>query len=146
MGETAVGALRSTAGWRWSSRSWCGRCGCWRRPAGVPNGSRARWGARNTVRRYLVPQAGAEEASAGKDAAARKERMKQGTPRVDFRRVAQQDVRLRGVRLREVWRQAPGVGVHDGSMRGADDSEAPGPAHGRCEAGPGARAPQAAWC
>ncbi len=32
----------------------------------------------------LLPQAGAEEASAGKEAAARTERMKQGTPRVDW--------------------------------------------------------------
>ena len=39
-----------------------------------------------------------------------------------------------------MWRQAPGVGVREGSTRGAGDSEAPGPAHGRCEAGPGARA------
>jgi hypothetical protein len=53
-----------------------------------------------------LPQAGAEEASAGLEAAVRKERMKQRTPRVDFRKVAQEDVRLRRVRRREVWRQA----------------------------------------
>jgi len=47
-----------------------------------------------------LPQAGAEEGSAGLEAAVRKERMKERTPRVDFRRVAQQDVRLRRVRLR----------------------------------------------
>jgi hypothetical protein len=32
----------------------------------------------------MVPQAGAQEASAGLEAAARKERMKQRTPRVDW--------------------------------------------------------------
>ncbi|MFP2960706.1 transposase [Myxococcus sp. 1LA] len=58
------------------------------------------------LRPFLVPQAGAQEASAGLEAAAGKERVKERTPRVDFRRVAQEDVRLRRVRLREVWRQA----------------------------------------
>jgi hypothetical protein len=51
------------------------------------------------------PQAGEEEARAGKEAAARTERMKQRTPGVDLRRVAEEDVGLRGVGLREVWRQ-----------------------------------------
>jgi hypothetical protein len=62
------------------------------------------------LRPFLVPQAGEEEARAGKEAAGRTERMKQRTPRVDFCRVAEEDVRLRRVGLREVWRQAPGVG------------------------------------
>ncbi|WP_186817733.1 transposase [Myxococcus virescens] len=60
------------------------------------------------LRPFLVPQAGAQEASAGHEAAARKERVKERPPRVDLRRVAQEDVRLRRVRLREVWRQAQG--------------------------------------
>jgi hypothetical protein len=33
-----------------------------------------------------------------------------------------------------------GVFVREGSPRSASDCEAPGPSHGRCEAGPGARA------
>jgi hypothetical protein len=45
------------------------------------------------------------------------------------------------VRLRQVWRQAAGVGVGEGGRRGGGDSGAPGPAPGRCEAGLGARAP-----
>jgi hypothetical protein len=45
----------------------------------------------------VLPQAAAEEVSAGLEAAARKERMKERTPRVDFRRVAQEDVRLGGL-------------------------------------------------
>jgi hypothetical protein len=60
------------------------------------------------LRPFRVPQAGAEEVRAGLEAAARKERMKEKTPRVDFRSVAQEDVRLRRVRLSEVWRQAQG--------------------------------------
>ncbi|WP_338050658.1 DUF1611 domain-containing protein, partial [Pyxidicoccus caerfyrddinensis] len=66
--------------------------------------------------------------------------MKQRTPRVDLRRVAQQDVRRRRVRLHEGWRQAASAGVREGGGRGASDSGAPGPAHCRCETGPGARA------
>ncbi len=58
------------------------------------------------LRPFLLPQASAEEASAGLEVAARKERMKERTPRVDFRRVAEEDVRLQRVRRREVWRQA----------------------------------------
>ncbi|WP_228560905.1 MULTISPECIES: transposase, partial [Myxococcus] len=92
------------------------------------------------LRPFLVPQAGAQEASAGLEAAARKERVKERTPRVDFRRVAQEDVRLRRVRLREVWRKAAGVGEREGGPRGAGDCGAPGLAHGLCEVGPGTRA------
>jgi hypothetical protein len=55
--------------------------------------------------------------------------------------VAQQDVRLRRVRLREVWRQTTSAGVRERGGRSANDSGAPGPAHGRCAAGPGARTP-----
>ncbi|WP_395841139.1 hypothetical protein [Archangium violaceum] len=44
-----------------------------------------------------LPQAGAEEASVEPQAAASKEPIKEKTPRVDFRRVAQEDVRLRRV-------------------------------------------------
>ncbi|WP_141607869.1 transposase zinc-binding domain-containing protein, partial [Myxococcus sp. AB022] len=92
------------------------------------------------LRPFLVPQAGEQEASAGLEAAAGKERVKERTPRVDFRRVAQEDVRLRRVRLREVWRQAAGVGEREGGPRGAGDCGAPGLAHGMCEVGPGTRA------
>jgi hypothetical protein len=52
------------------------------------------------LRPFRVPQAGAEAASAGLEAAGRKERMKQRTPRVDFRRGAQQDIRLREGHIR----------------------------------------------
>ena len=69
-----------------------------------------------------------------------KEPMRERAPRVDFRRVAQEDVRLRRVRLREMWRSAPGVGGREGGFRGAGDSGAPGLAHGRCEVGPGTKA------
>gem|GEM_PF-325775 len=55
-------------------------------------------------------------------------------------RVAQEDFRLRRVRLRRVWRQAAGLGVREGSTRGAGDSGAPGLVHNRCEPSPGARA------
>ncbi|GMU06538.1 transposase [Corallococcus caeni] len=58
------------------------------------------------LRPFLFPQVGEEDVRAGKEAAARAERMKQRTPREDFRRVDEEDVRLRRVRLREVWRQA----------------------------------------
>ncbi|WP_275899201.1 transposase [Pyxidicoccus caerfyrddinensis] len=64
------------------------------------------------LRPFLVPQAGEEEASGGLEAAARKQRMKERTPRVDFRGAAEEDVRRRRVRLR-LWlqledrRQAP---------------------------------------
>ncbi|QQR45030.1 transposase [Myxococcus xanthus] len=91
------------------------------------------------LRPFLVPQAGEQEASVGHEAAAGKERVKERTPRVDLRRVAQEDVRLRRVRLREVWRKAAGVGVGEGGPRGAGDCGAPGLAHGLCEVGPGTR-------
>ncbi len=57
-----------------------------------------------------VPQAGEEEASVAPQEAASKEPLKERRPRVDFRGVAQEDVRLRHVRVLEVWRQAAGVG------------------------------------
>jgi hypothetical protein len=49
--------------------------------------------------------------------------------------------RVTDVRVLEVRRQAAGAGVREGSGRGARDCGAPGLAHGRCEAGPGAPAP-----
>ncbi|REG34849.1 hypothetical protein ATI61_103763 [Archangium gephyra] len=55
-------------------------------------------------------------------------------------RAAAQDVRPGGVRVLEVWRQAAGVGVREGSRRGESDSGAPGVAHGECAPGPCARA------
>jgi hypothetical protein len=76
-----------------------------------------------------APGSGQHGADEGEDAASRRGR------------VAQEDVRLRRVRLREVWRQAAGAGVREGRGWSASDSGAPGPGHGRCEAGPGARAP-----
>jgi hypothetical protein len=88
-----------------------------------------------------LPQAGAEETSVAPQAAASTEPMKEKTPRGDFRRVAREDVRLRRVRPREVWRQAAGAGVYEGRGWSARDSGAPGPGPGGCEAGPGARAP-----
>ncbi|WP_240359308.1 transposase [Pyxidicoccus trucidator] len=96
--------------------------------------------------RVALPQAGAEEVSVAPQAAARKEPLKEKTPRVDFRGVAQEDVRVRRVRVREVWRQAAGAGVREGSGKGARDSGAPGLAHGRCALGPGARAPTGRGC
>lgn len=66
------------------------------------------------------------------ETAIQKELMSERTPRVEFRRVAAQDVRLRRVRLREVWKQAQGAGVHEGGTLGARDSRAPGLIHGRC--------------
>nr|WP_233591669.1 transposase [Corallococcus sp. AB011P] len=54
------------------------------------------------LRPLLVPQAGAQEASVGLEAAASMEPMKEKAPRVDLRRFAQQDVRRRRVRLHEV--------------------------------------------
>ena len=56
-------------------------------------------------------------------------------------RVAEEDVGLGGVGLREVRRQAASAGVGERGGRGESDSGAPGPGPGRCEAGPGARAP-----
>jgi hypothetical protein len=55
-------------------------------------------------------------------------------------RAAAQDVRPGCVRVLEVWRQAAGVGVREGSRRGESDSGAPGVAHGECAPGPCARA------
>ncbi|HYO54752.1 transposase [Archangium sp.] len=94
------------------------------------------------LRSFLVPQVGAEEARVAPQAEARKEPKKERTPRVDFRGVAEKDVRLRRVHLREVWRQAAGFGVPEGRGRGASDCGAPGSAYGRCEPGPGARPPR----
>jgi hypothetical protein len=55
-------------------------------------------------------------------------------------RAAAQDVRPGCVRVLEVWRQAAGVGVREGSRRGESDSGAPGVVHGECAPGPCARA------
>jgi hypothetical protein len=44
--------------------------------------------------RVTLPLAGAEEVSVAPQAAVRKEPLKEKTPRVDFRGVAQEDVRL----------------------------------------------------
>jgi site-specific DNA recombinase len=46
----------------------------------------------------------------------------------------------RCVRVLEVWRQAAGLGVREGSRRGKSASGAPGVAHGECASGPCARA------
>ncbi|QRN98130.1 hypothetical protein JRI60_03385 [Archangium violaceum] len=67
------------------------------------------------LRPFLVPQAAAEEASMAPEAAARKEPKKERTPRVDFRGVAEEDVRLRRARLREVWRQAAELAYVEGA-------------------------------
>ena len=55
-------------------------------------------------------------------------------------RAAAQDVRPGCVRVLEVWRQAAGLGVREGSRRGESASGAPGVAHGQCAPGPCARA------
>lgn len=56
---------------------------------------------------------------------------------------AQEDVRRRGVRLREVWRQEADIGVSEGRTRGEKDSGAAEHAPGMCEPCPCARAPRA---
>ena len=45
------------------------------------------------------------------EAAASKKPLKETTPRVDFRGTAEEDVRLRRIGLRELWRQAECVGA-----------------------------------
>nr|WP_233609934.1 hypothetical protein [Corallococcus interemptor] len=60
------------------------------------------------LRPFLVPQAEEEEAASGLGG------------------VAQEDVRLRHVRLCEVWRQAAGLGIREASRRGASDFGVPG--------------------
>jgi hypothetical protein len=59
--------------------------------------------------RWFPQAAGAEEASVALEAAASKKPLKE-TTRGDFRGTAEEDVRLRRVGLRELWRQAECVG------------------------------------
>jgi len=66
------------------------------------------------------------------ETAVRKEPKKQRTPRVDFREAAAQDVRVGCLHLCLVWRQAPGVGVPDGTQRSARHCGAPVTAHAAC--------------
>jgi hypothetical protein len=122
----------------------------WRAPPRVSSATPAPGACRHTVRRPTRPaisvvhdappsgSGGGERGAPGSG--------KQGADEAEdtasrLGRAAQQDVRVGRVRLREVCRQAASAGVREPGARGASDSGAPGPALGRCEAGPGARAP-----
>jgi hypothetical protein len=90
-----------------------------------------------------LPQVGAEpkpqEASPPPEAAAKAERKKERTPRRDGPGCCARRSRWR-FRLCLVWRQAPSVGVPDGTRRGARHFGAPGVAHAACSAGSSAGA------
>jgi hypothetical protein len=91
-----------------------------------------------------LPQAGAKpepEEESPSLAAKEEEPKKERTPRLDQAGLLRRTESPGRVRVREEWRQAAGAGVREGRGRGESDCGAPGPAPGRCEAGPGARAP-----
>ncbi|EPX54929.1 guanylyl cyclase [Cystobacter fuscus DSM 2262] len=91
----------------------------------------------------LLPQAGAEpepEEERPSMAVTVEEPKKERAPRLDSRRAAGQDVRAGRVRLRPLWRQAPGAGVPDGTRWGARDFGAHATTYAACEAGLGAGA------
>ena len=93
------------------------------------------------LRANLVPQAGEEEASARLEVAARTERMKQRTPRVDWAELLSRTFDFDVFVYVRCGGRLKGVDVREGRGWSASDCGAPGPGHGRCEAGPGARAP-----
>jgi hypothetical protein len=73
-------------------------------------------------------------------AAASTEPMKEKTPRVDWAELLRRTFDFDVFACVRCGGRLKGVGVREGSTRGARDSEAPGPGHCRCEASPGARA------
>ncbi len=97
-------------------------------------------------RPFLVPQAGEEEASVAPQAVARQETRKERTGRGDWAGLRRRTFAVEVLACVRCGGRRRVLAGRDGSGRGESDSGAPGPAHGRCEAGPGARAPQAAWC
>nr|WP_233602155.1 transposase [Corallococcus sp. CA047B] len=92
------------------------------------------------LRPFLLLQAEAEakpeEASELPLAATRQEPTQERTPRLDWAGLLKQEFRAGRVRLRQVWRQAPGAGVSDGSQWGACHPGAAGTAHAAWETGP----------
>ncbi len=88
-----------------------------------------------------LPQEGAEKASEAPQAAARQETRKERTARVDWAGLLRRTFVLDVFACGRCGGRLKGVGVREGGGRGAGDSGAAGPAHGRCEAGLGARAP-----
>jgi hypothetical protein len=93
------------------------------------------------LRPFLLPQEGAEKASEAPQAALRQETRKERTARVDWAGLLRRTFVLDVFACGRCGGRLKGVGVREGGGRGAGDSGAPGPAHGRCEAGLGARAP-----
>jgi hypothetical protein len=65
---------------------------------------------------HSLPQAGEDGASVAPQAPASQEPLKERAPQMDCRGTVEEDVRLRGVRLREVRRQQTGAGIHDGAI------------------------------
>src|SRR5918997_1610877 len=90
------------------------------------------------IRGREFPQA--EEARAGSEAAARKERMKQRRPRVDWAELLKRTFDFDVLACLRCGGRLQGVGVREGSKRGQSDCGAPGVAHGECAPGPCARA------
>ncbi|MFL5349999.1 MAG: transposase [Hyalangium sp.] len=88
------------------------------------------------LRPFLVPQA--EEARAGSEAAASKERMKQRTPRVDGAELLKRTFDFDVFACVRCGGRLKGLGVREGRAGSASDTGAPGLAHGRGEPGPGA--------
>jgi hypothetical protein len=89
------------------------------------------------------PQAGEEpglEEESPAFAATVEERRKERPPRLDWAGLLKRTESPGCVRVLEVWRQAGGVGVREGSRRGESDCGAPGVAPGECAPGPCARA------
>ncbi|QSQ24326.1 transposase [Pyxidicoccus parkwayensis] len=97
-----------------------------------------------TVRPFLLPQAGAKpghEEEIPAVAATVEEPRKERTPRLDWAGLLRRTFALDVFAcLTEVWRQAAGVGVREGSRRGEGDCGAPGVGLRRVRPGPCARA------
>jgi hypothetical protein len=90
------------------------------------------------LRPFLAPPA--EETSAGSEAAAKQERMKQRTPRVDWAELLKRTFDFDVFACMRCGGRLKGLGVCEGSSRGESDTGAPGIAHGECAPGPRARA------
>jgi hypothetical protein len=90
--------------------------------------------------------AGEEEAREEPQTAARQEGGQERTPRVDWAELLGRTLDLDVLACVRCGGRLKGVDVREGGGRGESDCGAAGPAHGRCEAGRGERAPQAEWC
>jgi hypothetical protein len=93
-----------------------------------------------------LPQAGAEGASVAPEAVARQEASKERPARVDWAGLLRRPFALDVFACVSCGGRLKSAGGRERGGRGASDCEAPGPAYGRCEAGPARGPPQAAGC